>query len=192
MAKLIDLTGHRFGRLTVLHRDESKAPVRWVCKCECGSICSIRASSWGSTQSCGCFWQESRRANGFKVVDQLVAGNKKRALPPGESCKRNLFARYKLEAKERGLSWSLTAEEFHGLSQKNCHYCEKGPEQRYMAYPKTGWAILYNGIDRVDNAVGYEPGNCVSCCKTYNWWKGAMTVKEFRDHVKNIYQWGEK
>ena len=40
---LIDLTGNKYNRLTVLYRDENKPkgsgkPVYWICKCDCGMI----------------------------------------------------------------------------------------------------------------------------------------------------------
>lgn len=62
MSKLIDLTGQKFGRLTVLHRDESKpkGTVYWVCQCECGTIKSISTQTLrnGGCQSCGCLQRE--------------------------------------------------------------------------------------------------------------------------------------
>lgn len=52
-----DLTGQKFGRLTVLHRDGSKGrAAAWACKCACGG--SARVASFhlksGMTRSCGC------------------------------------------------------------------------------------------------------------------------------------------
>ena len=42
MPKMRDLTGQRFGRLTVLHRVEPKSyPIYWVCRCDCGEIKNI-------------------------------------------------------------------------------------------------------------------------------------------------------
>lgn len=39
MSKLIDITGQKFGKLTVIERTEnsSKGGARWICKCECGN-----------------------------------------------------------------------------------------------------------------------------------------------------------
>ena len=57
---LIDLTGQKFGLLTVLERDDAiedgKRDARWKCKCECGNIKTIRSSNLrnGTTTSCGC------------------------------------------------------------------------------------------------------------------------------------------
>ena len=54
----IDLTGQKFGFLTVLKRDISKKSkwVYWVCQCECGNIISVNGSNLrqGYTKSCGC------------------------------------------------------------------------------------------------------------------------------------------
>lgn len=53
-----DLSGQEFGRLFVVSRDwESKNKrIRYVCKCECGSIVSVQENHLldGATKSCGC------------------------------------------------------------------------------------------------------------------------------------------
>lgn len=54
----IDLTGQHFGKLTVLERGPNleSGLATWKCKCECGSIITVRGSSLrnGTTTSCGC------------------------------------------------------------------------------------------------------------------------------------------
>ena len=57
-AQQSDLSGIRFGRLTVLQRDHVH-PVSgsfWECQCECGTLKVVRQQSLvsGRTQSCGC------------------------------------------------------------------------------------------------------------------------------------------
>ncbi len=58
MSSLIDLTGKRFGLLTVLSRVKTMSGerVRWLCSCECGK--NIEALGYniknGHTRSCGC------------------------------------------------------------------------------------------------------------------------------------------
>lgn len=64
---LIDLTGKRFGRLTVLRKvpyEEQKyntdqSPI-WECKCDCGKIIIVLGKSLksGTTRSCGCLRDE--------------------------------------------------------------------------------------------------------------------------------------
>lgn len=59
-----NLTGKRFGRLVVIKKadpPEGKENITWwVCKCDCGNICTIRAKSLksGDTKSCGCLHRE--------------------------------------------------------------------------------------------------------------------------------------
>ena len=55
--KLKDLTGQRFGRLTVIDRGpNAKEQTRWNCVCDCGAATLVFGSSLrnGNTQSCGC------------------------------------------------------------------------------------------------------------------------------------------
>lgn len=55
---LIDLTDKKFGKLTMLHKDEeaTSGKAKWVCRCECGNIVSVLSDSLrsGKTKSCGC------------------------------------------------------------------------------------------------------------------------------------------
>ncbi len=52
-----DLTGKRFGDLTVLYRVENeRGRTRWACRCDCGNIhiASARDLKGGKCKSCGC------------------------------------------------------------------------------------------------------------------------------------------
>ena len=63
MSKAIDLTGQRFGRLTVIERSESKNGIAaWLCKCDCGNTKIVRGVDLtrGMTKSCGCFRHDFR------------------------------------------------------------------------------------------------------------------------------------
>ena len=62
---VIDLTGQRFGKLTVLERDMSKigGAAYWLCVCDCNpeKKISIRGSNLraaNGTKSCGCLNKE--------------------------------------------------------------------------------------------------------------------------------------
>lgn len=66
MAKPIDLTGQRFGRLTVVCRAKKPSPFTeytgayWLCKCDCGVERIVRSIDLrnGQTCSCGCYMRE--------------------------------------------------------------------------------------------------------------------------------------
>lgn len=52
MGQLIDLTGQRFGKLTVLKRDYSKkGGTYWICQCDCGNIISTRKDTLTRTKN---------------------------------------------------------------------------------------------------------------------------------------------
>src|SRR3990167_4002552 len=59
---LIDLTGWRFGRLTVVSLAEKDHRWRryWNCRCDCGSSVKVSGDHLksGHSQSCGCFHRE--------------------------------------------------------------------------------------------------------------------------------------
>ena len=62
---LRDLTGQRFGRLTVLYKgkpDKTKH-TRWYCKCDCGNTKLVYKDALltGRTVSCGCYNEEVKR-----------------------------------------------------------------------------------------------------------------------------------
>lgn len=57
MPKRLDLSGQRFGKLTVLRPAENIGAVTaWVCRCDCGREIVIRTSHLrnGGNRSCGC------------------------------------------------------------------------------------------------------------------------------------------
>ena len=61
MPKFIDLTGRKFGRLTVLGRAPNRSNhTAWNCRCDCGNEKEIAGSSLksGITVSCGCYNRE--------------------------------------------------------------------------------------------------------------------------------------
>lgn len=61
MAQAENLTGCRFGRLTVLQRAENRhGRTCWLCRCDCGNthVAAARDLKAGKVTSCGCRrWQ---------------------------------------------------------------------------------------------------------------------------------------
>ena len=66
----IDLTGQRFGNLTVIGPYSIvKRAWFWLCRCDCGNEVVRRGSSlrYGQCSSCGCKNKENRAANAERV-----------------------------------------------------------------------------------------------------------------------------
>ena len=79
---------------------------------------------------------------------------------------------YKDAAKDRGMVFDLTKDEFETFWQKPCHYCDS--------------PIKTIGIDRKDNSIGYTLDNCLSCCITCNRGKRESTYEEFIEYCKRM------
>ena len=64
MQTLIDISGNKYNKLTVLGFDHIGARRRsyWKCQCDCGNIVVLRkddfAYSYSHTKSCGCWHKE--------------------------------------------------------------------------------------------------------------------------------------
>ena len=61
--RIKDLTGMKFGKLTVISKNENRKSraMYWNCKCECGNTRVIKGTSLtsGKTKSCGCYVKET-------------------------------------------------------------------------------------------------------------------------------------
>lgn len=62
MSKFIDLTGQKFGKLTVIGLADSTDKKKWICQCECGNKAIIYGTNLrrGLSKSCGCSKKDKR------------------------------------------------------------------------------------------------------------------------------------
>jgi hypothetical protein len=93
MAHAIDLTGQRFGRLTVLCLDSTDGQAYWRCRCDCGTERSFRSARLrsGYTTSCGCartFNRKHGQTTGRKNTPEYRAYHaaKTRCTNPKQEC----------------------------------------------------------------------------------------------------------
>lgn len=70
--RIRDLTGQRFGKLTVLEI-ASHNPIKWKCQCDCGNYVEVASTSLLKelTQSCGC-----SKSRGETKIIQILQENK--------------------------------------------------------------------------------------------------------------------
>lgn len=82
MRKLVDLTGMKFGRLTVIKRTEDyiqqngHKTIMWLCVCDCGNEIVAQGASLksGHTKSCGCLLKETMSITHKKYNDYDLTG----------------------------------------------------------------------------------------------------------------------
>lgn len=182
-SKVIDLTGKRFGNLTVVKlydkrkRNNGGKEYYWLCKCDCGKKTIVRGATLknGATQSCGCKQRQiaikvnTRHGQGYTKLYKVYFSMKQRCLNP----KNKAFAYY----GGRGIK-----------------ICNEWIEDYTNFY---NWAIA-NGykkglsIDRIDVDGNYEPSNC-------RWILQAEQVKNtrrnkfitFNGETKTLSEWSK-
>ena len=68
-----NLTGQKFGRLTVLYElpERKNGKIQWRCRCDCGNEKDVLSTSLtsGHTQSCGCLQKEKTSAANKRNID---------------------------------------------------------------------------------------------------------------------------
>ena len=129
-----DLTGRKFGRLTVLERaaNPSRNQIRWRCRCACGRHKIILAGDLtsGGSRSCGCVFFKHGMASSPEY--HAYGHAKARCTNPRHPAFKNYGG--------RGISFLYASfEEF---------FADVGPRPKGMT------------LDRIDNDQGYRPGNC--------------------------------
>lgn len=98
---------------------------------------------------------------------------------------KDLFNSYKLTAKNKNIEFNITLDLFMKLILDDCDYCG----EECIGDTENG----LNGIDRVDNNIGYIEENVVSCCSICNMMKCNTNIDDFIKRVEHIawYQFKE-
>lgn len=179
-----DLSGRKFGRLTAQWpTGRQYGKTRWLCLCECGGFrSSVNSDSLlaGNSRSCGCLQREKAA---------LVGAAKK--LPNNGAGMNGLYARYRIAAVLRGLTFDISKRLFVSTALLDCHYCGAKPRKCYV---NRSVFCMCNGIDRVDSQKGYEESNIVPCCSICNFMKAKMSHDGFIEQCRAVvkFQEGEK
>lgn len=174
------MVDRRFGRLKVIRIFSKGHSTKWECLCDCGSYCVATTSQLTQSEkkSCGCLKKENASKLWIKSV-------KKNTLPKGQSHFNKLFYQCKRNASGRNLIFDLSESEFKEIIDRNCHYCDSKPSLAYIPDRANG-GYPHNGIDRINNLIGYEASNCVPCCNKCNRMKWDMDYHDFLAHCVTI------
>lgn len=177
-----NLEGNKYGRLLVLELQAEPAHRKhYLCLCDCGKtkIADGRYLKNGSIRSCGCLRNEKIAEHNKSRIGEI------RVKKP-DAVFNVLYNNIRSGANRRSYVFELTVDDVKDLSKQNCVYCGAEPMQK-IQYKSD--IYLYNGIDRVDNSVGYVKSNCVPCCGTCNRAKGSKTHAEFMLWIDRISKW---
>jgi hypothetical protein len=180
-------TGKKYGILTVLEKLDKTAyngkSRVYLCKCECGNFKEVPTACFSSVKSCGCLFEAQKK----KMGDVAKISAIKRTLPNKQSTINSIITVYKRSASKRGYEYNLTDDQFKSLIFKDCYYCGCSPNQLKSNSNREDSKLMTNGIDRLDNTIGYTQENCVTCCKVCNRAKDTMELGVFLDWVSRVY-----
>lgn len=172
-----DITNKKYNLLTAIRFIEKRKLGKqiyhfWEFRCDCGNLKVLNKNTVtsGGTKSCGCLHKKNvfKKEKGFANFIHT-------------------YYYYKASAKKRNLEFALNKEQFFNLTQKNCHYCAAPPSNK-MSDKNCNGEFIYNGIDRVDNNLGYFIENCIACCKTCNIAKRDLALNDFMSWIKRVYE----
>lgn len=142
MSHFIDLSGQKFGRLSVLeHVKSQKGQTYWRCRCDCGKIRIVQSYHLrvGHTKSCGCLSRERSTIH---------------------KAKRTRLYRIWCNMKSRCLNTHNRA--FKDYGARGIAVCQEWIES-FLHFQSWAVATGYNehlSLDRKDNNKDYSPENC--------------------------------
>lgn len=100
---------------------------------------------------------------------------------------KKAFISLKANAKSRNLEVSIDEETFFLIASKPCTYCGESPVEKI---PPKKWqsTVFLNGIDRIDNTLGYTKENSCSCCEQCNWAKKDLSLEKWNLWIDKLIE----
>lgn len=152
--KVKDLTGQRFGRLTVIERVENHGTeVAWKCQCDCGNTTKVSGHNLlrGATRSCGCLHKEAL-AKARSICHMQHGGKGEKLYVTWQNMRKRCKNPNDKNYKNYGGRGILICEEWNDYAKFREWATSNGytPDLRGQAL----------SIDRIDVNGNYEPSNC--------------------------------
>lgn len=174
-----NLTGKRFGRLTVVDKTNERRRhcVVWLCKCDCGNTKKVVSADLlnGDTRSCGCLHSEIFKS--IRSNEKFLADENGRYKHGGKGTR--LYTIWKC-MKKRCIN--PHDKSFPCYGGRGIKVCDEWAHDFKVFHD---WAIE-NGyrddltIDRIDIDGDYTPGNC-------RWATNEIQANNKRNNVKIEY-----
>lgn len=176
--RFVDLTGKRFGKLTVVSKNEIRKRNRicWNCLCDCGKEVIVSSANIGrSVKSCGCL--KIQRTSEIKTVHG----------------KRNTKI-YGVWCSMKARCYNENTKSYKDYGAKGICVCEEWKnnfEEFYLWSMEHGYQEGLQ-IDRINNNGNYEPSNCRWVTRKENMNNTSKNVMlEHEGEVKTLSQWSE-
>ena len=173
MRQVIDLTGERFGRLVVLHREPNKTfgNTLWFCRCDCGNTSIAQGGTLrnGGILSCGCLHREKATTHGMEGTPTYYVWSAMKSRCDNQKNK--------------------SYPDYGGRGIKYCPQWQRF--EQFLA--DMGMKPDGLSLERINNNLGYEPSNCKwATPKEQRRNTRANKYYEFRGVVKTLTAWAEE
>lgn len=160
--KLIDITGQRFGRLTVIE----KLPPRkgggsdWLCRCDCGKETKAIGSNLrkGDTTSCGCAAKEWAAKMGAN--SEYIKIRAEKALVHGHKRKSGMSPEYRTWLNIKRRCYDKGCKDYENWGGRGIAVCERWIDSFENFLADMGPRPERLTIDRKDPNKDYSPDNC--------------------------------
>lgn len=160
MGKLNDLTGRKFGKLTVIERNGSDKhkKAQWLCKCDCGDKITTTGVYLlnGDTKSCGCLQEEEDLSNENFGKVKVIKKDKDIYSPSG---KRNSLWLCECECGNRFSTYRQSL--IKGYYNEGCNVCKRN---KYDLTGEYGIGYTFKGEEFYFDLEDYE------LVKSYCWY----------------------
>lgn len=153
MPRLLDLTGMKFGRLTVKRRviNPNKAGTFWECQCDCGNthISVAICLRTDRSKSCGCLRREMMRE-----------AAKTRNLRHGEGSNGKETAEYRAWAAMLSRCTNSNHRNYNDYGGRGITVCDRWRRYEDFLADMGRRPSERHSLDRINNEAGYSPENC--------------------------------
>lgn len=149
MSKCRDLTGQRFGRLTVIGLSERQSrKTYWICQCDCGNVSEHRSDGLlrGDIKSCGCYKREVSAENVSKNHTHKQSGTRI----------------YRIWQGMKNRCFDINDKRYERYGGRRITICDEW-KNNFLAFYQWAMANGYDEnltIDRINNDGNYCPQNC--------------------------------
>lgn len=104
---------------------------------------------------------------------------------------RHIYKRIRSDAKTAGRVFEIGFDWFVKKCHERCNYCGRSDGNSSTVPSKSPGKVLlqdfrYNGLDRIDNSIGYVEQNCVPCCIICNRAKNSMPYCDFIEWLHDV------
>lgn len=156
---------NKYGRLTIIERQKKNGITYWMCRCDCGTVKTIRQQDLisGKTKSCGCLGKEKSGETGKETIKYAIQSAAK-AHTKHSGSKDRL---YKIWRGIKVRCFDSNSKPYKNYGGRGITMCAEWKED-YAAFKKWAYSNGYDEnvpygqctIDRTDNNGNYEPSNC--------------------------------